>query len=79
MTGVTIPEGKRHGRKRLAYALEEVEKHLELFSSTKPIVIFNEDGAYTPEIAQSVVRAANRSGGIRWIASRRDWGAAVGR
>ena len=25
MTGVTIPKGKKHGRKRLAYALEEVE------------------------------------------------------
>jgi hypothetical protein len=24
MTGVTIPKGKKHGRKRLAYALEEV-------------------------------------------------------
>jgi len=58
MTGVTIPKGKKHGRKRLAYTLEEVEKHLELFSGTKPIVILAEDGAYTPEITQSVVRAA---------------------
>jgi integrase len=57
MTGVTIPKGRKHGRKRLAYTLEEVEKHLELFSGTKPIVIPTEDGAYTPEIAQSVVRA----------------------
>ena len=57
MTGVTIPKGKKHGRKRLAYTLEEVEKHLELFSGKKPIVILTEDGAYTPEIAQSVVRA----------------------
>ena len=57
MTGVTIPKGKKHGRKRLAYTLEEVEKHLELFSGKKPIVILSEDGAYTPEIAQSVVRA----------------------
>lgn len=57
MTGVTIPKGKRHGRKRLAYALEEVEKHLELFSGTGPMVIITEDGEYTPEISQAVVRA----------------------
>jgi hypothetical protein len=56
-TGVTIPEGKKHGRKRLAYTLEEVEKHLEVFSSTGPIVIPTEDGPYTPEIPQGVVRA----------------------
>jgi hypothetical protein len=35
MTGVTIPKGKRQRRKRHAYALEEVEKHLELFSGTE--------------------------------------------
>ena len=58
MTGVTIPKGKKHGRKRLAYTLEEVEEHLELFSAAKPIVILVGDGAYTPEIAQSIVRAA---------------------
>jgi integrase len=57
MTGVTIPKGKRHGRKRLAYALEEVEKHLELFSGTEPIAVLTEDGPYTPEITQGVVRA----------------------
>jgi integrase len=57
MTGVTIPKGKRHGRKRLAYALEEVEKHLELFSGTGPMMILTEDGPYTPEITQGVVRA----------------------
>ena len=57
MTGVTIPKGKKHGRKRLAYTLEEVEKHLELFSGTEPIVIPTKDGPYTPEITQGVVRA----------------------
>ena len=57
MTGVTIPKGKKHGRKRLAYALEEVEKHLALFSGTEPIVILTEDGPYTPEITQGVIRA----------------------
>ena len=57
MTGVTIPKGKRHGRKRLAYALEEVEKHLELFSGTEPLVIPGEDDPYTPSISQPVVRA----------------------
>ncbi|MFZ3339452.1 MAG: hypothetical protein WA213_01120 [Terriglobales bacterium] len=57
MTGVTIPKGKKHGRKRLAYSLEEVEKHLELFSGTEPVVIPTEDGPYTPEITQRVIRA----------------------
>lgn len=57
MTGVTIPKGKKHGRKRLAYSLEEVEKHLELFSGSEPIVISTEDGPYTPDISQAVVRA----------------------
>lgn len=57
MTGVTIPKGKKHGRKRLAYALEEVEKHLELFSGTQPMVILTEDGPYRPKITQGVVRA----------------------
>lgn len=57
MTGVSIPRGKRHGRKRLAYTLEEVEKHLELFSGSKSIVISTEAGPYSPSILQSVVRA----------------------
>ena len=57
MTGVTIPKGKKHGRKRLAYSLEEVEKHLELFSGKQQIVIPTEDGFYTPQIRQGVVRA----------------------
>jgi integrase len=57
MTGVYIPKGKKHGRTRLAYTLEEVEKHLELFSGTNPIVIPTENGPYTPEITQGVVRA----------------------
>jgi integrase len=57
MTGVTIPKGKKHGRKRLAYTLEEVGKHIELFSGTKAIVISTKDGPYTPDISQAVVRA----------------------
>jgi integrase len=57
MTGVYIPKGKRHGRKRLAYTLEEVEQHLELFSGVRPIVISTEDRLYTPEISQGVIRA----------------------
>jgi integrase len=57
MTGVTIPKGKKHGRKRLAYTLEEVERHLELFSGSEPIVISTKDGPYTPDISQTVVRA----------------------
>jgi integrase len=31
VTGVSIPKGKTHGRKRLAYSLEEIYRHLELF------------------------------------------------
>jgi integrase len=57
MTGVTIPKGKRHGRKRHAYSLQEVEKHLELFSGRAPIVISTDDGPYTPEVSQVVIRA----------------------
>ena len=55
-TGVRIPKGKKHGRKRLAYSLEEILKHLQLFTSD-PIVIINEDGPYTPEVRASIVRA----------------------
>ena len=55
-TGVRIPKGKKHGRKRLAYSLEEILKHLQLFTSD-PIVIINEDGPYTPEVLASIVRA----------------------
>ena len=66
MTGVTIPKGKKHGRKRPAYTLEEVEKHLELFSGHAPIVISAEDGLYTPEISQRVVRAVIGVAGSRW-------------
>jgi len=58
MTGVSIPKGKKHGRKRPAYTLEEVEKHLELFSGHAPIVINTDDGPYTPGISQCTVRAA---------------------
>jgi len=57
MTGVTIPKGKKHGRKRLAYALEEVGKNLELFAGAEPIVISSDDGPYTPEISQHLIRA----------------------
>ena len=37
-TGVRIPKGRRHGRKRLAYSLDEILKHLELFSED-PIIV----------------------------------------
>src|SRR5260370_25551637 len=55
-TGVRIPKGKKHGRKRLAYSLEEILKHLQLFNSD-PIVIVNEDGPCTPEVGVGIVRA----------------------
>jgi len=76
MTGVTIPKGKKHGRRRLAYTLEEVERHLALFSGTKPIVIPTEDGPYTPEITQRVVRAVigvAAFGGLREGEIRGQW------
>ena len=57
MTGVSIPKGKKHGRKRPACTLEEVERHIELFSGSAPIVVSTEDGPYTPEVSQGVVRA----------------------
>ncbi|HEV2326173.1 MAG TPA: site-specific integrase [Terracidiphilus sp.] len=37
-TGIRIPKGRKHGRKRLAYSLDEILKHLELFSQD-PIVV----------------------------------------
>ena len=37
-TGVRVPKGRKHGRKRLAYGLEEILNHLELFSQN-PIVV----------------------------------------
>jgi integrase len=55
-TGVRIPKSKKHGRKRLAYNLEEILKHFQLFNSD-PIVIINDDGPYNPEIRAGIVRA----------------------
>ena len=58
MQGVSIPKGRKHGRKRLAYSLEEVEQHLELFSIDSPIEIRREQGKiYRPELSARVVRA----------------------
>ncbi len=57
MQNVSIPKGKKHGRKRLAYSLEEIEQHLDLFRRD-PIVIRRDDGSlYTPQILAGVVRA----------------------
>lgn len=57
MQHVSIPKGKKHGRKRLAYSLEEIKQHLELFKGG-PIVVRREDrSAYVPEIPAGVVRA----------------------
>ncbi|WP_263378480.1 site-specific integrase [Granulicella paludicola] len=38
VTGVRIPKGRKHGRRRLAYSLDEILQHLELFSKD-PIVV----------------------------------------
>lgn len=37
-TGVRVPKGRRHGRKRLAYSLDEILGHLALFNEN-PIVV----------------------------------------
>ena len=48
--GVSVPKGKKHGRKRFAYSLEEIEMHLDLFSG-KSITVHGQDGGvYTPEV-----------------------------
>jgi hypothetical protein len=72
-TGVRIPKGKKHGRKRLAYSLDEILKHLEVFSQEGPLVIPKAlprkrraglgrrkkigDGNHRPVISASVIRA----------------------
>jgi len=71
-TGVRIPRGRKHGRKRLAYGLDEILKHLELFS-IDPIIVSRQlprrrksglsrrkragDGTHKPPITASTVRA----------------------
>jgi integrase len=57
MTGVTVPKGKKHGRRRPAYTLQEIEKHIELFSGTEPIIVQTDDGSYSPELSQRFIRA----------------------
>jgi integrase len=72
-TGVRIPKGKKHGRKRLAYSLDEILKHLEVFSQEGPLVIPKAlprkrragigrrkkigDGNHRPVVSASVIRA----------------------
>lgn len=57
ITGVSIPKDRKHGRKRLANTLEEIEENLALFSGTEPLVIDGADCPYAPEVKQGVVRA----------------------
>ena len=35
MCGVSIPKGRKHGRKRLAYSLLEVEAQLQAFTTNR--------------------------------------------
>ena len=79
MTGVTIPKGKKHGRKRLAYTFEEVEKHLELFWGTEPIVIPTEDWDLRSRNNPGCRPGGHRCGGICWPAGRGNSRAMVGR
>jgi hypothetical protein len=76
-TGVRIPKGKKHGRKRLAYSLEEILKHLQLFNSD-PIVIVNEDGPYTPEGRGWHCKGGHWGDSIRWVKKRRGSRSVVG-
>ena len=56
-TGVRIPKGKKHGRKRLAYSLEEILEHLELFKTDPIVVNVTDEGPYKPEVRAAIVRA----------------------
>ena len=46
MTGVTIPKGRKHGRKRHAYSLQEVETHLQAFADTPLVQAIIGTGAF---------------------------------
>jgi integrase len=46
MTGVTIPKGKKHGRRRLAYSPDEVEAHLEAFADDPLVKAIIGTGAF---------------------------------
>lgn len=58
MQGVSIPKGKKHGRRRLTYSLAEIEQHLDLFTKDPILIVNDDDGStYAPEISAKVVRA----------------------
>jgi len=46
MTGVTIPRGKKHGRKRHVYSLQEVEAHLRAFADNPLVQAIIGTGAF---------------------------------
>ena len=46
MTGVTIPKGKKYGRKRLAYSLDEVEAQLQAFADDPLVQAIIGTGAF---------------------------------
>jgi integrase len=46
MTGVTIPRGKKHGRKRHTYSLQEVEAHLQAFGDNSLVQAIIGTGAF---------------------------------
>jgi hypothetical protein len=57
MTGVSIPKGRRHGRKTHAYSLIDINHHCALFH-VGSIAIEQQDGSmFRPELAPAVVRA----------------------
>ena len=72
MTGVTIPKGKKHGRKHPAYTLEEVEKHLELFSGHAPDLSSLRGRPLHARNQSACCPSRNRSGGSRWSSGGRN-------
>jgi integrase len=46
MTGVTIPKGRKHGRKRHVYSLQEVEAHLQAFADNPLVQAIIGTGAF---------------------------------
>ena len=64
VTGVKAPKGKRHGRKRLAYTLEEEVQHLKLFTDM-PVV---------QAVIGTAAFAGLREGEIRGLCSEDDEG-----
>jgi integrase len=82
MQGVSIPKGKKHGRQRDAYTLEEIVQQLGFFEKG-PVKVRHQDGtSYTAEVSVPMVRAiigvaaftGLRKGEIRGLTHKDDTG-----